>query len=181
MYSGTHGPSIPPPQQIQSSPFTRPVYVPPNGPWDPRGINNQLPVNQFQAGVMPNNFHGSPFIPASATPLAQIPPSIAPPPLSSLPPPQLEMPPSHPRPPSPPPLPQTQPPLVPPPPGSPPPPPPPPLPVQEPVNMECSGQPLQYQWQGNLCKSGVSYCTIYACRADSNICGYSNAMPEPAE
>ncbi|XP_004499002.1 uncharacterized protein [Cicer arietinum] len=181
VYSGTHGPSIPPPQQIQSSPFTRPVYVPPNGPWDPRGINNQLPVNQFQAGVMPNNFHGSPFIPASATPLAQIPPSIAPPPLSSLPPPQLEMPPSHPRPPSPPPLPQTQPPLVPPPPGSPPPPPPPPLPVQEPVNMECSGQPLQYQWQGNLCKSGVSYCTIYACRADSNICGYSNAMPEPAE
>ncbi|AES59339.2 putative nucleotide-binding alpha-beta plait domain, SPOC-like domain-containing protein [Medicago truncatula] len=193
-YSGAHGPSIPPPQQIQSSPFTRPVYVPPNGQWDPHGINNQLPVNQYQTVVMPNNFNASPFIPVSVTPLAQIqgtpmqpynqqiPPSIVPPPLSSLPPPQPEMPPPHPHPPSQPPLPETQPPLVPPPPppGSPPPPPP-PLPVQEPVSVECSGQPLQYQWQGNLCKSGVSYCTIYACRADSNICSYSNVMPEPAE
>ncbi|XP_027330280.1 uncharacterized protein LOC113846343 isoform X2 [Abrus precatorius] len=194
-HPGTHGPSIPPPQQIQSSPFIRPVYVPPNGQWDPQGINNHLPANQFKMGVMPNNFHGSavvtPFIPASVTPLAQIqvtpmqtynqqvPPSIIPPPLSSLPPPQPEMPP--PLPPSPPPLPQVQPPLVPPPPGSPPPPPPPPLPVQESVNMECSGQYLQYQWQGNLCKSGVNYCTIYAFRADSNICRYSNAIPEPAE
>ncbi|KAK2452625.1 nucleic acid binding protein [Trifolium repens] len=185
VYSGAHGPSIPPPQQIQSSPFTRPVYVPPNGPWDPHGMNNQLPVNQFQTGVMPNNFNGSPFIPASVTPIGQIQgtpmqpynqqihPSIVPPPL---PPPQPEMPPLHPHPSSLPPLPQTQPPLVPPPPGSPPP----PLPVQEPVNMECSGQTLQYQWQGNLCKSGVSYCTIYACRADSNICRYSNATPEPS-
>lgn len=156
-------------------------------------MNNHLPVNQFKTGVMPNNFHGgavvSPFIPASVTPLAQmqgtpmqpynqqIPSSIVPPPLSSLPP-QPEMPP--PLPPSPPPLPQTQPPLVPPPPGSPPPPPP-PLPVQEPINMESLGQPLQYQWQGNLCKSGVNYCTLYAYRADSNICRYSNAIPEPAE
>ncbi|GAU27330.1 hypothetical protein TSUD_05560 [Trifolium subterraneum] len=189
VYSGAHGPSIPPPQQLQSSPFTRPVYVPPNGPWDPHGINNQVPVNQFQTGVMPHNFNGSPFIPASVTPVGQIqgtpmqpynqqvPPSIVPPPLSSLPPPQPEMPSLHPHPSSLPPLPQTQPPLVPPPPGSPPP----PLPVQEPVNMECSGQTLQYQWQGNLCKSGVSYCTIYACRADSNICRYSNAIPEPSE
>ncbi|KAL2574742.1 hypothetical protein AAZV13_17G205200 [Glycine max] len=194
-HSGAHGPSIPPPQQIQSSPFVRPVYVPPNGPWDRRGINNHLPVSQFKTGVMPNNFHGnavvSPFIPASVTPLAQIqgtpmhpynqqvPPSIIPPPLSSLPPPQPEMPP--PLPPSPPPLPQVQPPLVPPLPSSPPPPPPPPLPVQEAVDMECSGQSLLYQWQGNLCKSGVNYCTIYACKADSNICRYSNAIPEPAE
>ncbi|KAK7321646.1 hypothetical protein VNO77_32483 [Canavalia gladiata] len=196
-HSGSHGPSIPPPpQQIQSSSFIRPVYVPPNGPpWDSRGINNHLPVNQFKTGVMPNNFHGnavvSPFIPASVTPLAQIqgtsmhphtqqvPPSVIPPPLSSLPPPQPEMPP--PLPPSPPPLPQVQPPLVPPPPGSPPPPPPPPLPVQESVNMEYSEQSLQHHWQGNLCKSGVNYCTIYACKAESNICRYSNATPEPAE
>ncbi|KAG5121276.1 hypothetical protein JHK84_039616 [Glycine max] len=194
-YSGAHGPSIPPPQQIQSFPFVHPVYVPPNGPWDCQGINNHLPVGQFRTGVMPNHFHGnavvSPFIPASVTPLAQIqgtpmhpynqqvPPSIMPPPLSSLPPPQPEMPP--PLPPSPPPLPQVQPPLVPPLPSSPPPPPPPQLPVQEPVNMECSGQSLQYQWQGNLCKSGVNYCTIYASKADSNICRYSNAIPEPAE
>ncbi|BAT82599.1 hypothetical protein LR48_Vigan07g265500 [Vigna angularis] len=194
-HSGAHGPSIPPLQQIQSSTFSHPVYAPPNGPWDHRGINNHFPVNQFNTGVMPNNFHGnavvSPFIPASVTPLAQIqgtpmhpynqqvPPSIAPPPLSSLPPPQPEMPP--PLPPSPPPLPQVQPPLVPPLPSSPPPPPPPPLPVQEPVNLECSVQSLQYQWQGNLCKSGVNYCTIYACKADSAICRYSNAIPEPAE
>ncbi|XP_057422922.1 uncharacterized protein LOC130716901 isoform X2 [Lotus japonicus] len=196
LFPGTQGPSILPPQQIQSSPFIRPVYVPPNGPWDPRGTNNHLPVNQFNTGVMPNNFHGggvaSPFIPVSVTPLAQIqgapiqpynqqvPPPIVPPPIPSLPPPQPEMP--HPFPPSPPPLPLTQPPLVPPPPppGSPPPPPP-PLPVQEVVSMECSGQSLQYQWQGNLCKSGVNYCTIYACRADSDICRYSNTIPEPAE
>lgn len=196
-HSGAHAPSIPPPPppppQIQSSPFVHPAYVPPNGPWDCRGLNNHLPVSQFNTGVVPTNFHGnavvSPFIPASVTPLAQIQgtpmqpynqqvPPIIPPPLSSLPPPQPEMPP--PFLPSPPPLPQVQPPSVPPLPSSPPPPPPPPLPVQESVNMECSGQSLQYQWQGNLCKSGVNYCTIYACKADSNICRYSNAIPEPA-
>ncbi|XP_054819026.1 uncharacterized protein LOC129318325 [Prosopis cineraria] len=189
MLSAKHGPSIPPPQQIQSSPFIRPVYVPPNGPWDARGFNNHLPADRYKTGSLPNNFHGNavvtPFIPASVTPLAQIqgtsvapynqliPPPIVPLPSSSLPPP--------PPPPSPPPLPQTQPPLVPPPPGSPPPPPPPPLPVQEFPNAESSGQSLQYQWQGVLCKSGVNYCTIYACRADSNICRYSNANPEPSE
>ncbi|KAF7817442.1 uncharacterized protein G2W53_031411 [Senna tora] len=186
--SATQGPSIPPPQQIQSAPFIRPVYVPPNGSWDARGFNNHLPANQFKTGVMPNNFHGNavvtPFIPASVTPLAQIqgtsmqpynqpiPPPIVPPPLSSLPPP---------RPPSPPPLPHTQPPLVPPPPGSPPPPPPPPLPVQESPDIESLGKSLQYQWQGVLCKSGVIYCTIYACRTDSNTCRYSNTTPEPSE
>ncbi|CAL0332752.1 unnamed protein product [Lupinus luteus] len=183
----TQGPSVPPPQQIQSSTFIRPVYGPPNGPWDSQGMNNQLPVNQFRTGVMPNNFHGSsitsPFIPASVTPLAQvqgtpmqsynqlIPQPVLPPSLSSLPHPQPEMPPPLP---SPPPLPQTQPPLV-------PPPPPPPLSVQESISMECSSQSMQYQWQGSLCKSGVNYCTIYACRADSNICRYSNDIPEPAE
>ncbi|KAL1315539.1 uncharacterized protein [Arachis hypogaea] len=196
MYSGTQGPSIPPPQQIQSAPFIRPVYAPPNGPWDPRGINNPLPANHFTPGVMPNNH--LPFIPASVTPLAHIqgtpmhpygqlmPPPVMAPPLASLPHPQLEIPPPPPPPPpparlpSPPPLPQTQPPMVPPPPGSPPPPPP-PLPAQEAVSMEYSGQSLQYQWQGALCKSGVNYCTIYACRADSNVCKYTNATPEPSE
>ncbi|KAI5402428.1 hypothetical protein KIW84_050154 [Lathyrus oleraceus] len=43
VHSGTRGPSIPPPpQQIQSSSFTHHVYAPPNGPWDPHGINNQF-------------------------------------------------------------------------------------------------------------------------------------------
>ncbi|KAK7291065.1 hypothetical protein RIF29_05934 [Crotalaria pallida] len=195
-FSVTQGPPIPPPQPTQSSTFMRPVYGPPNGPWDPQGMNNQLPVNQFRTGVMPNNFHGSavvgPFVPPSVTPLAQvqgtpmqpynqhIPQPLVPPPLASLPHPKVEMPPPPP-PPSPPPLPQTQPPFVPPPPGSPPPPPPPPLPVQESVNMEYSRQSLQYQWQGTLSKSGVNYCTVYACRADSNICGYANAIPEPTD
>lgn len=49
VHSEARGPSIPPPpQQIQSSSFTHPVYAPPNGPWDPYGRNNQLHVNQFQ-------------------------------------------------------------------------------------------------------------------------------------
>ncbi|XP_019431859.1 PREDICTED: uncharacterized protein LOC109338964 [Lupinus angustifolius] len=192
--SVTQGPSISPPQQIQSSTFIRPVYGPPNGPWGLQGMDNQLPVNQFRTGAMPNNFHGSSvassFIPAPVTPLAQIqgaplqpynqliPQPVIPLPFSSLPYPHSVVPPPPPS--SPPPLPQTLPPLVPPPPCSPPPPPP-PLLVQESINMECSSQPLHYQWLGTLCKSGVNYCTIYACRADSNICKYSNSMPEPAE
>ncbi|KAI4337044.1 hypothetical protein L6164_015502 [Bauhinia variegata] len=187
-HSATQGPSIPQPQQMQPSPFVRPVYVSPNGPWDARGLNNHLPVNQFQQAVLPNNFHSNavvtPFIPASVTPLAQlhgtplqpynqlIPPPVVPPPLSSL---------APPPPPSSPPLPLAHPPSVPPPPGSPPPPPPPPLPVQQSSDVGSSEKCLQYQWQGALCKSGVNYCTIYACRLDSNICRYSNAIPEPAE
>ncbi|CAL0323747.1 unnamed protein product [Lupinus luteus] len=188
--SVTQGPSVPPPQQIQSSTIIRPIYGPPNGPWDSQGMHNHLPSNQFRAGAMANNFHGgaalNPFVPASVTPFAQIqgtpmqpynqliPRPVIQPPLSYLP---------HPHPEilAPPPLPQTRPPLVPPPPCSPPPLPHPPLPVQEPVNMECSSQSLQYQWQGTLCRSGVDYCTIYACRVDSNICSYTNAIPEPAE
>ncbi|KAK4274633.1 hypothetical protein QN277_017827 [Acacia crassicarpa] len=189
--SAPQGPPIPPPQQIQSSAFIHPIYVPPNGPWDARGFNSHLPPDQYKTGSLPNNFHANavvtPFIPASVTPLAQIhgtsvppynqmiPPPVVPLPSSSLPPPP------PPPPPSPPPLPQTQPPLVPPPPGSPPPPPPPPLPVQELPNTNSSGKSLQYQWQGVLCKSGANYCTVYACRADSNICRYSNAIPEPSE
>ncbi|XP_028796084.1 uncharacterized protein LOC114751590 isoform X2 [Neltuma alba] len=184
--NATQGPPIPPPQQIQSSPFIRPVYVPPNGPWDARGFSNHLSAEQYKTGSLPNNFHGSavvtPFIPASVTPLAQIQGTSVPPYNQPIPPPIVPLPPSSlpPPPPPPPPLPHTQPPSVPPPPGSPPPPPP-PVPVQELPNTDSSGKSPQYQWQGVLCKSGVNYCTIYACRADSNICKYSNAIPEPSE
>ncbi|KAK9271180.1 hypothetical protein L1049_026769 [Liquidambar formosana] len=184
--------SIPciPPQQMQASPFMRPVYLPPNSSWDARGLNHHMPMNPISPGVMPNHLQGTtiaaPFIPASVTPLAQIQGSsmqhfeqmfsmpVVPPPLSSLPP-QPDMPP--PLPPSPPPLPQSQPPPPPPPPSSPPPLP----PVVESSNLESSGHFLQHQWQGTLCKSGVHYCTIYAHRMDSDICKYSNAIYEPAE
>ncbi|KAL6995375.1 hypothetical protein U1Q18_005512 [Sarracenia purpurea var. burkii] len=188
------GPTMPPPQPYQSTPFMRPVYFPPNSSWDAHGLSHHLPVNPILSGVMPNNPHSNPvaapFLPASVTPLAQMQgnsvqhssqmfplPVVPPPPIASLPPPQPDMPP--PLPPSPPPLPWSQPPLVPPPPRSPPPPPPPP--PGESSHLVSSGQCLQFQWQGTLCKSGVHYCTIYAHRVDSDACKYSNAISEPAE
>ncbi|KAL6216684.1 hypothetical protein ACLB2K_009904 [Fragaria x ananassa] len=188
----TQGPPAPPPPQISSSPFMRPVYPPPNSSWDPRGSSHNHPMNPISPGVVPNNFHGNaivpPFIPASVTPLAQIQGApgqqydrmfsvpTAPPPLSSqMPPPLPEMPP--PLSPPPPPLPQSQPPFVPPPPCSPSP----PVPVSEPSVLETAGQPSQYQWQGTLCKSGVHYSTVNAYRVDSDICKYSNATSEPIE
>ncbi|GFZ10168.1 hypothetical protein Acr_21g0007670 [Actinidia rufa] len=186
------GPTIPPPQPFQSTPFMRPVYFTPNSSWDARGLGHHFPVNPIVPGVMPNNPHGNPvaapFIPASVTPLAQMhgslqqhsshmfPLPVVPPPMASLAPPLPDMPPPLPA--SPPPLPQSQPPLVPPPPSSPPPVPPPPA---ESSNVESAGQYLQYQWRGMLCKSGVNYCTIHALRVDSDACKYSNAVSEPAE
>ncbi|XP_024018018.1 uncharacterized protein LOC21388734 [Morus notabilis] len=193
IHVATQGPPVPPPPHIQSSPFMRPSYLPPNSSWDSRGLHHNFPLNPISPVAVPNNVHGNalaaPFVPASVTPLSQIqgtpmqhfdptfslpmvPPPLPPPPLTSLPPPPPEIPP--PLPPSPPPLPQ-----VPPPPSSPPPPPPPP--VAESLQVESSGQCPQYQWQGQLCKSGVHYCTIYALRVDSDVFKYSNAMSEPTE
>ncbi|GFY86006.1 nucleic acid binding protein [Actinidia rufa] len=125
------GPTIPPPQPFQSTPFMPPVYFTPNSSWDARGLGHHLPVNPIFPGVMSNNPHGNPvaatFIPASVTPLAQMHGSlqqhsshmfrlpVVPPPIASLAPPLPDMPPPLPA--SPPPLPQSQPPLVPPPPS----------------------------------------------------------------
>ncbi|KAK6938584.1 RNA recognition motif domain [Dillenia turbinata] len=186
--SATQGPPIAPQQQMQPSPYVQPVYLPPRNSWDAHGFNQLLPVNQISPGVITSTPQGTtgavPFLPASVTPLAQVqgsslqptgPLPVLSPPVSSLPPPLPDMPP--PLPPSPPPLPQSLPPFVPPPPSSPPPVP----PVVESSNLDSSRQTLQYQWQGALCKSGVHYCSIYAHRADSDICKYSNSISEPAE
>ncbi|KAL6013103.1 hypothetical protein ACLOJK_003594 [Asimina triloba] len=180
----------PPPIQVPPPPFMRPVYLTPNNSWDRRGLS-PLPMNHTPPGMMPNNFHVNvcapppAFLPSPVTPLAQLPgnstmhfdqmvaPTAFHPP--SPPPPPPDMPP--PLPPSPPPLPSSQPPSVPPPPSSPP-----PLPqVLEPSKSEPSGQYLQYQWQGALCKSGVHYCTLYASREELDACKYTTSVSEPSE
>lgn len=186
----TQGPIIGRSQQIQGSPFMRPVYPPSQSSWDAHGLNPHMSINPISTGVMSNPLHGTsvaaPFLPASVTPLAQIQGSsmqhfdqmyshpILPPSLSSLPP-HPDMPP--PLPPSPPPPPQFQPPPPPPPPYSPPPLP----PGVEYSKLQSSGQCVPHQWQGILSKSGVLYCTIYAHRMNSDICKYTNAISEPAE
>ncbi|KAK9135399.1 hypothetical protein Syun_014729 [Stephania yunnanensis] len=189
------GPTILPPQQPQASSYVRPIYPTPNNSWNAHGFSHPLPLNHARPGVMLNTFCGNvrvatpPFMSVSVTPLAQLQattiqhidhmasvpslPSISPPP----PPPPLppEMPPPLPT--SPPPLPISQPPTVPPPPSSPP-------PVQstvEPPNLGHIDQGFQNCWQGVLCKSGITYCTIRACREESDACRYSSASSEPAE
>ncbi|KAL9259247.1 hypothetical protein AKJ16_DCAP13544 [Drosera capensis] len=171
-----------PPQHIQPSPYRTPVYPPPGSPWDAHNLNHHLPVNTTP-GVMPYISHSNPpFLPASVTPLAHlqghgvrpsfsqsVPSPSGPPPLMFIPPPRPEMPP--PLPPSPP--------KIPPPPSSPPPPPPPP--DVEPSTLRNSRRSSQNQWQGKLSKSGVHYSRIYACKLDSDICGYSNSISEPTE
>lgn len=179
-------PLLPPPIRVPS--FPRPVYLTSNNSWDMRGPNPSLSLNQIPPGMPRTSFHvnvcsTAPFLPSPVTPLAQMPGNavqrfdqiLTLPTLPSPPPPPPDMPP--PLPPSPPPLPLSQPPTVPPPPSSPP-------PLQQvlhPSNCEASGQCLQYQWQGVLCKSGVHYCTILSNREETNVCKYANAMPEPAE
>lgn len=185
----TQGLPIAPPQPIQAPPYMRPIYPPPTSSWDVHGLSHHMPLNSIPPRVMPTNMHSNiippPFVQASVTPLSQIPGSavhpysqmvpqhIMPPLVPSMPPLQHDMPP--PLPPSPP--------MVPPPPSSPPPPPPatdPTPPSTEPSNMGPAGCSLQIQWQGTLSKSGVHYCTIYAQRADSDICKYSIPISEPA-
>ncbi|KAG9455242.1 hypothetical protein H6P81_008146 [Aristolochia fimbriata] len=195
----TPGKSILPPP-IPSSSFAHPAYHASGGSWDQPNLN--CSVKNISSGILPSTYHVSsgvrPPFPPSVTPLAQLPtnalqqfgmaaPTAPPissvaPPLSSAAPPAAPPPPPPPDvppplPPSPPPLPLSQPPSVPPPPSSPP-------PIQkvvEPSKPEPSGQCLQYQWRGALCKSGVQYCMITSSREDSHFCKYTNGLSEPAE
>lgn len=182
----SQGPPVVLSQQNQASSFMRPTYVGPHHLWDGQTVNHPLPPNPVTPNIMPSNYHSSvgvppPFIPPSVTPVAQLSGNamrhvdqmVFMPPVPSLSPLPPNM--APPLPLSPPPLPISQPPLVPPPPSSPPPAP----PSVEASNLEQAQQGVQYQWQGELCKSGVNYCTIYARREDSDGCKYSNAISEP--
>ncbi|XP_068636272.1 uncharacterized protein [Aristolochia californica] len=187
----TQGNSIAPPP-IHSSSFVHPAYHTSGNSWDSQNLNCSASMKNTSSGIIPSNYHGTsgvrpPFAP-SVTPLAQMPinpiqqfgmgppaalslSSAAPPP----PPPPPDVPP--PLPPSPPPLPLSLPPSVPPPPSSPP-------PIQQIVESsktDLSGQCLQNQWIGALCKSGVQYCAIVSSREDSHSCKYTNGLSEPAE
>ncbi|GER37518.1 nucleic acid binding [Striga asiatica] len=207
MHQGGNPGPFTPRQLVQPSPFTGPVYEPSNR-WDARGLGHHPPPNPIPPSVMTSNPHanpqGTPFVPASVTPLSQIHANsmapynpafsqpVVPPSLSSLPLPPLNVvPPPPPQsdfrpplppypelqpPPPPPPPPHAQPPAIPPPPASPPPPPPSVADV-----AEGSGPSQDYPWQGVLSKSSVHYCTIRAQRVDSDICNYLTAVSEPAE
>ncbi|KAL6511544.1 hypothetical protein OROGR_021141 [Orobanche gracilis] len=200
-----HAPGSYTPHPFQTSTFNRPSY-PPLNRWDPHGLSHHPPPKPILPVMTTNsshaNMHVTPFLPASVTPLAQIPgrsmsppfdhmfslPVLVPPPLSSLPPPSNVapvLPPQsdyHPHlPPDPelqPPLPPAPPPLPPPPPHAQPPPPPPPSVGSD---TESCRSAQHYPWQGILSKSGVHYCAIHAQRVDSDICNYSTAIGEPAE
>uniref|UniRef100_A0A1D1XE97 Actin cytoskeleton-regulatory complex protein PAN1 n=1 Tax=Anthurium amnicola TaxID=1678845 RepID=A0A1D1XE97_9ARAE len=185
-----HGGALVAPPPIQTSSFTRPVLFTSNSSWDTHGLNPSLPLNQMSTAILSNNnLHVNtcvtvPFIPPSVTPLAQLPVGsilqldqmVAAPSLPSSMPPPPDMPP--PLPPSPPPLPLSQPPFVPPPPSSPPPH---PQTSTEISNVQPGELCTNNRWQGNLCKSGVHYCTVYATREITETCKYSNAISEPAD
>lgn len=173
-----------PPPPTAASSFIYPIHVNPSGSWDNATLNSSWPMNQ---NLIPNpnshvnSFAPAPFIPSSVTPLSHLPGSSLQPfnqmatgsGLSSVatPPPRSDLPlqfPSHP------PLPLSHPPSVPPPPVSPP-------PSLQPFNLTVAEQCSHYKWQGNLSKSGVHYCSVYATREDSATCNYSNAISEPIE
>ncbi|KAL9237977.1 hypothetical protein vseg_012462 [Gypsophila vaccaria] len=183
----TQGSTIPPPQPIQNSPYVQPFYPLPNGSWDGHGFSHPNPLNTVPLSVMSSNVHSNhvPPVPqASITPFSHVSESVihsysqsfpqpnGPPPFPSMPQPQFDLPPPLP----------SSPPVVPPPPNSPPPPPPRSVDpsTTEPLGAVNAISSTQYEWQGTLSKSGVQFCTIYAHRLDSDLCGYSVSVSEPA-
>ncbi|KAG6487215.1 hypothetical protein ZIOFF_055799 [Zingiber officinale] len=170
------------------SPLARPVYFTPSNCWDSSGRGP--PLSRTPTGMMLHdnrniNTCPVPFIPSSITPLSQLPGGamqqrldqvVNVPPLPNIvPPPPLPSDVAPPLPSSPPPPPPSQPPSVPPPPNSP------PLQQSKDFLLRTSVLSSHHQWQGNLTKSGVHYCTIYAVREDSVACKYLNTLSEPTD